>query len=232
MAAVPNASVPVDRHAAAKARTRSSILQAAADLMSERSGAAFSVDDLAERAGVSRRTVFNHFASLADVAAAVGAEGLRILVDSLRAQAPARSADPVADARADLARAVRGGDLFEPIVALCHGLGLESITDATRTPTLHTVPTHEAMLVLHVMHDLGAALSIELGRRHPDVEQLDLDLVVGTMLSGLAVIQNHWTLMTNATPDRGSRETWDLLLERLLDHVQAGSTSEQEDHHG
>jgi TetR/AcrR family transcriptional regulator, regulator of autoinduction and epiphytic fitness len=223
----PIAALPADRHAAAKARTRSSIVQAAAALMSERSGAAFSVDDLAERAGVSRRTVFNHFSSLGDVAAAVGAEGLRILVDSLRSVAPHRSSDPVADARADLARAVRASELFEPIVSLCHGLGLETITDATRA-----VPTHEAMLVLQVMHDVGAALGAELGQRHPEVDQLDLDLVVSTMLSGLAVIQNHWTLMTRASADRGSRAAWDVLLERLLGHVQAGSTSEQEDHHG
>ena len=56
-----------DRRAALKERSRQAIVQAAAELMDETGGTAFTVDELAERADVSRRTVFNHFASLEEI---------------------------------------------------------------------------------------------------------------------------------------------------------------------
>ena len=56
-----------DLRAAQARRTRTAIRAAALSLTKERGYAAMTVDDVAALAGVSRRTVFNHFSSKADL---------------------------------------------------------------------------------------------------------------------------------------------------------------------
>ncbi|MGW6228038.1 helix-turn-helix domain-containing protein, partial [Cellulosimicrobium cellulans] len=63
----PATGPATDRRAALRARHRRAIVDAAASLMEENGGARFTVDELAARADVARRTIFNHFASLDDV---------------------------------------------------------------------------------------------------------------------------------------------------------------------
>ncbi|MGH8882710.1 MAG: TetR/AcrR family transcriptional regulator, partial [Stackebrandtia sp.] len=75
-------SVPqdaIDRRTLVKERHRRAIVDAAAVLMDETGGTTFTVDQLAARADVSRRTVFNHFASVDDIVITVCGE---ILGDS------------------------------------------------------------------------------------------------------------------------------------------------------
>src|SRR5699024_10253535 len=74
-----------DRREALRARYRRAILDAAADLMDQSEGAAFTVDTLAERADVSRRTVFNHFASVEDIVIEVFSEVLSGFADHIDA---------------------------------------------------------------------------------------------------------------------------------------------------
>ena len=71
-----------NRFAALKARHRRAILDAAKELISEGGAARFSVDQLAERADVSRRTVFNHFASIDDVVTTVCTEVLGVVTQT------------------------------------------------------------------------------------------------------------------------------------------------------
>ena len=73
-----------DRRTELKARYRQAILDAADSLICERGKPQFSVDELAERADVSRRTVFNHFSSLDDVIMTTCTQVLRATVDEFR----------------------------------------------------------------------------------------------------------------------------------------------------
>ena len=57
----------IDLRATQARRTRAAIRAAALSLTKERGYAAMTVDDVAALAGVSRRTVFNHFSSKADL---------------------------------------------------------------------------------------------------------------------------------------------------------------------
>ena len=57
----------IDLRATQARRTRTAIRAAALSLTKERGYAAMTVDDVAALAGVSRRTVFNHFSSKADL---------------------------------------------------------------------------------------------------------------------------------------------------------------------
>ena len=56
-----------DKRSARKAENRIAIVEAAESLILERGYGALNAEALAERAGVSRRTIFNHFASVDDV---------------------------------------------------------------------------------------------------------------------------------------------------------------------
>ena len=56
-----------DLRATQAQRTRAAIRAAALTLTRERGYSAMTVDDVATLAGVSRRTVFNHFSSKADL---------------------------------------------------------------------------------------------------------------------------------------------------------------------
>ena len=56
-----------DKRSARKAENRIAIVEAAESLILEGGYGALSAESLAERAGVSRRTIFNHFASVDDV---------------------------------------------------------------------------------------------------------------------------------------------------------------------
>lgn len=57
---------PSDKREALKWHNRRAIVQAAAELARENGVEGFTVNDLAEAAGVSRRTVFNHFSGVED----------------------------------------------------------------------------------------------------------------------------------------------------------------------
>ena len=56
-----------DKRSARKAENRIAIVEAAESLILEGGYGALNAEALAERAGVSRRTIFNHFASVDDV---------------------------------------------------------------------------------------------------------------------------------------------------------------------
>lgn len=222
---------PAGKRAQLKARTRRAIVRAAGALMDETAGVAFSVDDLAARAGVSRRTVFNHFPSLDDVVAAVGADAFRAVRDALLAVEPPAPARPgPAGARAallaDVVGALRRADLVGPMASLTRGLGLAAgSTDAS------VVPPHQAMLLLRSLADVSEELAADLARRHLDVADLDVDLLVAQTMSSLVALHRHWFARTGGASDAAARGTWATLLEHLAPAL--GAVAElSEGHHG
>ncbi|WFR66900.1 helix-turn-helix domain containing protein [Curtobacterium flaccumfaciens] len=118
-------TLSIDRRAALKAKHRAAILQAARDLVEERGGRGFSVEDLAARADIARRTVFNHFASLDEVLLAVCEQELSVIIDRFLAD---MARTPVGDgSRAamfdELESAARGADLAPAIASMYRILG-------------------------------------------------------------------------------------------------------------
>src|SRR5699024_10728557 len=135
--------------------SRRSILTAARELMDATGGIAFTVDELAERADVSRRTVFNHFASLDDVVAEVATEILGELADNLAA--PATRSGRRGTALDELIGTVRGTDIVGPMAYLTRILG----------PVEPTAPW-KADLLARAVSQLGSALVDILAQHHPD----------------------------------------------------------------
>lgn len=202
-----------DRRAALKARSRRAILDAADALVRERGGSQFSVDELAERADVSRRTVFNHFGSLDDVTLTICTERLGEVIHEVQAVA---SATPVGDgSRAsmfdELALTLRGADLPAAITYLAGVLAPLADGDDPRAQAL----AQEAF------SRVADHLSGELVRRHPAADALDVQLLVSSLVHGVAVIAMHWVTTTDpAAP--GARAAWDALVDRLIRSVRAG----------
>lgn len=206
-------STPPDRRAALKARHRAAILAAARELVDERNGAKFSVDELADRADVARRTVFNHFASIDEVLLELAAAALDVIIDDF---VIAITATPVRDAsRAsmfdDLEETLRSVDLPAVITSLATILGDPEGDDA-RGRALTDV----------AFSRLSERLIPEVVRRYPQADPLDAELLVSSLFSGVIVIATRWITASYGRLDAASRTEWRALLNRLTDNVRSG----------
>jgi len=192
--------------------------------MDETGGTAFTVDELAERADVSRRTVFNHFASLEDVFAEVCADVLGELIEKLAM--PIDAATPVGTGTGidtspstntstsmldELAEVVRSTDLVTPMAYLTRTLGGTEVSS----------PWH-ANLLTRALSAVGEGLTAVLRRRHPEADELDLQLLVSAFTGGVLVCHLHWWERTGAADDDASRAVWAELLDRLIHQLRTG----------
>ncbi|MFE6234501.1 TetR/AcrR family transcriptional regulator [Cellulosimicrobium sp. NPDC057862] len=200
-----------DRRTALRARHRRAIVGAATSLMEENGGARFTVDELAARADVARRTIFNHFASLDDVVVEVCEDVLGTVVDALGASA----AEPGTDRTTpldDLTAALRSTDLVGPMAYLTRALGGTATEPTPRVTTM----------VVRTFTHLAERLVAETTRRHPDVDPLEIEMLVAALMAGVLVIQRRWWAATGAADDDASRRTWDDLLDQLVTRTRTG----------
>lgn len=202
-----------DRRTASKAARRQAITDAALALAREHGGHGFSVDQLAERADVSRRTVFNHFGSLDEVLLAALGQVMDVLIEDFDRRS---AATPVGDGSLasvfdEVSAALRAIDLVGPITALTSLLdGLDEDDEAGQR------------LVREVMHRTTARLAADVARRSPGADELDIDLLVHSLLGGLVVLHTHWSARTGAGTADDARAVWDELLDRLIATVRNG----------
>jgi AcrR family transcriptional regulator len=202
-----------DRRAALKARHRSAILEAARSLVEDRGGPRFSVDELAERADVARRTVFNHFASVDEVLLTLCADELEILVDDF---VEAVRAVPLGDGTrasmfAETAQTLRNSDLPTAILRITKILG-EPAPDDPRGRALSEEAFARA----------AERLIGEVSRRNPGADQLEVEFLIGSLMNGVLVIAKYWTLEVGLRLDSEARAEWQALLTRLIDSVRSG----------
>lgn len=204
---------PTDRRVALKARHRQAIVDAAAALIAETGGLRFTIDDLARRADVSRRTVFNHFASVDDIVAEVFGDVIGTLVESYEraAREAGHGDDSSATVFDELTRAVRSTDLVAPMAFLTQSLRSHD----ERSPVL-------APVLARVFDTGRARLAAAVLAQHPHADVLDVDLLVDTFVSGVRVLHRHWDAATGAVDDAGSRRAWAGLVDRLVEHTGRG----------
>jgi TetR/AcrR family transcriptional regulator of autoinduction and epiphytic fitness len=206
----PSAPAP-DRRAALKERHRQAIIDAARLIIAERGSPRFSVDELAARADVSRRTVFNHFASIDDVVLTVCTDVLGVVIDAFAAAA---AATPVGDgSRAsmfdEIAQTLRAADLVSAIVALAPAVGLDNGPRAQQ-------------FMQEAFARTATTLAVEVERRTPGADPLDVELLVSSLFNGVTVIARHWAIRTGMAVDTASRQAWTDLLNHLISSVQSG----------
>lgn len=176
--------------------------------MRERESSVFSVDELAARADVSRRTVFNHFASIDDVVIAVFGIELGAVVERL-ATIPE---DPGSSMFEDLAETVRSTDLVPPMVYLTRVLGGD---EPEPTPK-------QALLAARTFTEISTGLAAEMQRRHPGAKALRINLLVESLTSGLLVIYQQWFIECGAFDTVQTRSAWTELVETLLESLRNG----------
>ncbi|CAL9470040.1 hypothetical protein SUDANB121_02830 [Nocardiopsis dassonvillei] len=201
-----------DRREALKVRHRRAIIDAATALTAERGDTGFTVDQLAERADVSRRTVFNHFRSLDDVLLEVFGRMLEEIVDGIGANLDAADGTGGSNIFDSLADAIRGTDLLTPITRLKH-----FVQEGGGTPS-----AGRAALFERAMTDVGTRLSAMVMRRHPQADPLMVALMCGAVIGGGAVMVEHWEQITGGGLDDESRRVWSALLERVLTATRDG----------
>ncbi|ROP78741.1 TetR family transcriptional regulator [Frigoribacterium sp. PhB107] len=211
---MPSTAPALDRRAALKARHRQAILDAADALIAEQGAPRFSVDELAARADVSRRTIFNHFASLDEVVMTLCTAALTDAIDEFRAATTAVATSEVAGTRSSL---------FDEVV-----LALRSIDLPAVVAYLWRVLDGDAEAngankgVQDVFSRATEHLAADAARRSIAVDQLDVELLVSSLLHGIAVIAEHWVRRTDGALDDEGRAVWAELLDRLVTSVRTG----------
>jgi AcrR family transcriptional regulator len=200
-----------DRRAALKARHRRAILDAAAALLDEHGIGGFSVDDLAERADVSRRTVFNHFATLADITTTVCTE----FFDEAMEHAGGPPPDAAPSVFDDVSDALRAMDFISPMAYLVRVLRTDQGATDQLSPSFTSA-----------VSGLGDRFSSEIRQRHPAADPFAVDLLVGSTLAGLLVVAHRWAEATGGADDDESRRTFSTMLEGMLTAVGSGFASE------
>lgn len=192
--------------------------------MDETGGITFTIDQLAERADVSRRTIFNHFASIEDIVTVVCSEVLGALFDNFvtaAAEVPIGE-DSFPSMFDEIAHTLRATDLVTPMAYLTRCLG-----DQDEKPPWRAVSSWQAALLLRAITDVSERLSAEIARRHPRADLLDIHILVGSLMSGVIVLHRHWFAETGAVDDEPSRQVWAALMDRLIRAVGDGyGTSE------
>lgn len=207
-----------DLRAALKARHRAAILDAARALVADAGGPEFGVDELAARAGIARRTVFNHFASLDEVLLTLCDESLDVLIDDFIAAvaaSPTRNGG-LASMFDELANTLRDTDLPAAIVRVSTILGGHTSDDSRKRILSDSAFSRASTRLLQAVT-----------RRYPDVDALDAELLISSMMSGVIVISEHWSLSHQLRLDADSRAEWHRLVTRLIHNVRAGYLPER-----
>lgn len=204
-------SLSVDRRDALKLRHRGAILAAARALINERGGPTFTVDELAARADVARRTVFNHFASTDEILLTLCGDVLDVVIDDF---IDAVAAAPVGDGSrasmfAEIAQTFRSADLPGVIADVVKILG-------------GPLGRSSQALSDQAFARAGERLVDEVLRRNPGQDRLDAQLLVGSLMNGVMVISQHWVDHSGVRLDEEGRSEWQVLLTRLIDSVRSG----------
>jgi TetR/AcrR family transcriptional regulator, regulator of autoinduction and epiphytic fitness len=202
---MPEQPEAVDRRAALKAKSRKAILDAAADLMRERRSTAFSVDELAAAADVSRRTVFNHFDSLEAIVTAVAGHMLTDIVDAMEAEA-ANASGVGATVLGDLATTASADHLVPTVAYLIEVLGGDPEDPGERG----------AILMQRAIALFTGQISALISRRHPHLDERRVAFIVSAFSGGLLGLVQYWTTATGGTDTAASRHTWNDLLAQLF----------------
>lgn len=194
-----------DRRTELKEQHRAALVAAAEALLEER-GPGFSVDDLARRAEVARRTVFNHFPTLDDVMVEVGVGELERLLAAYDATAGGvpSGTDPLDELEARLLRM----DLVPALARLTRRFAADSASGRT--------------LLERALALFTPRLMTDARERWPDAPPLESDLFAAQVTSGLVVLQRHWAERTGAVVSPSSRAVWADLVSTLIERMRTG----------
>ncbi len=204
---------PHDRREAVKYHNRRAIIDAAAALAEERGLGGFTVTDLADRAGVSRRTIFNHFAAADDAVHARFSELLGVFVDNFARVVEATPPPAEPSIGAVLEQLADVIERTELVPAMCH---IARLMGASENSPTTAVWSHE------VIETLTARLAAEITDRVPEAPTFTVDLLATLLLHALAVAFQRWAEETGAVDTPASRSTWLRVLREAVERLRHG----------
>lgn len=209
-----------DRRRASRDERHRALVDAARALATEHGAHGFTIDRVAAAAGVSRRTVFNHFAGLDQLLVAVCEQIFtEVTVELLEGLERGTASLPEGEARSRaaldaLCESTRTVDLPAAIASIHRVLGPPDPADERAETIARTALEH-----------VVGRLRERLVARAPGVDPLDLELTLTLLTSGLAAIGERWVEdhpdLTTDVP-AAARADWDHLLDRLLHRLRAG----------
>lgn len=175
----PEPAEPLGRRAQHKARTREAIVAALRALVEHQPIHKVTVDQLAERAGISRRTFFNYYGSIPAVVSEVIGDNTQGLVDLIHDLEPGQS--PFVRLRSIVQTVGLPRELIE-WMALIHGHGAHDEPGAL-------------MFERIVWADKAAWLEETISDRLPtDVDELYLASLANTIMNTVASAIRFWAL--------------------------------------
>ncbi|WP_431813951.1 TetR/AcrR family transcriptional regulator [Kocuria sp. cx-455] len=207
---------PKDKRGALKWHNRRAIVMAAGELTDRHGIQGFTVDDLAAKAGVSRRTIFNHFSSAEDAGYEYLSELVTRLIRAVLAELPdasERGEQTLGSVYQDLCTAMRSHSLVEALRPL-----LLQVTEVKESPTA-------ALWGFRVTSAATERLENVLCERLPDHDRLELQLVATSIINSMSVCMDAWLLRTGGELNDESRRIWDELMSDTLLVLGRGFTT-------
>ncbi len=186
-----------------KARTRQAMVDAARELARERGLEDVTAEDIADRAGVSRRTFFNYFAGIEAVVAAGLAGPLERMADALRRRPAAE--EPLVAIRAALREEPIGAEILLAWLPTDPEVSLRG-----RDLHLRVWQHHEEWLVGVLRDRLG------------DEDDLRVRSLAASVMAMFEMVQQAWMPVAAALPADDAVASFNDTLQQVLAHADAG----------
>ena len=188
-----------------KERNRRAIIEAAGELASTRGMGAFTVVELAERAGTSRRSIFNHFRSADDAVYAYLTTRIDPLIAALDTL-PQKfdSIDELIARFQELAQSDQAYDILQHVGEVL-----------ARDSRLPDTVLWASQLVDQTSQHLGSVIHRQLS----DLSRVDVQLVSHAIISAVQAAQTVWV---DSDPSTHGRTEWTSVLNRALELVRIG----------
>lgn len=208
------AAEPKDKREAIRLRNRRAIIVAAGELATERGADRVTVNELAARAGVSRRTIFNHFPSAQDAVFEHLSELATDLIDRVLEELP----DPGPAGEASL------GDVYRQLIHALRSRGLIAELQPVLSVDVKGTPA-ASLWSFRVTSTAVQRLDEVLRERLPRYTPFQTHLVATTLINSFAECLDEWLARTGGVLDERGRRTWDELLSTALDVLGRGFDS-------
>lgn len=207
----------VDGRSVLRAQRRQAIVTAARRLATSSGATGFTVDEVAAAAGVSRRTVFNQFATFEGLLIGVCEEILADVTQQVLDQLDDRLAPiPGEEARAAVA-----------LDALCAAVSAADLpvamTDMVRVlnGAAQDKPRGDAISQA-ALDQVGERLRDRVLTHAPDLDELVVQLTVSLLMTGVGVVARRWLTSYAAEVTHASRRAWDAHMRKLTEQLAGG----------
>jgi AcrR family transcriptional regulator len=214
------AGTRIDGRSVLREQRRDAILASTRDLAMTSGPDGFTVDEVAAAAGVSRRTVFNHFPTFESLLVAVCEQVLAQVTDQLLHTIDAKLANlPVDTGRHvaaidGLCEAVRDTDLPTAMTTIVGIVG-EDHEDQPRGQAISQA----------ALDHVGRRLVAQVQTHVPDIDAVALSLTVAFLMNGIGVLARRWVHEYAAKLTPASRRAWRAYMTRLIEQLAGGYRS-------